>query len=182
MFHQRLVSVAVRGLTDGPNIVCGDDGDTVEEIVAVSRVRAPDEGPGCAVPMFNHRAVSGEAVVPCPANRPDVIVSDRGNARERIGLRPQIWASDNFPIGGRDWAGNEQSEQDKSGCASDFHVVVPFYGEHQSLPSSTSPKHHPGKKGLVWISNSFVAFVINPRRLSLPFPVNTSAARLCRRG
>ena len=42
MFHQRLVSVAVRSLTDSPNVICGDDGHSVEEIVAVSRIRAPD--------------------------------------------------------------------------------------------------------------------------------------------
>src|SRR5712692_4403384 len=122
---------------DGPDIVGGHCGYRLKNIDGCAGVRALDDGPTRAVPVFDQRPIREEAVVPCPTDRPHVVVRDGVNARERIGLRPRIWTSDNLPISARDWAADEQSEQDKSGCASDFHVVVSFYGEHQSPTSST---------------------------------------------
>src|SRR6266568_4366388 len=139
MLHQRLVSVTVRGLTDGPNVIRGNDGDAIEEIVAGSGVGTSNDGPTRAVPVFDQRPIREEAVVPCPTDRPHVVVRDGVNARERIGLRPRIWTSDNPPIDGRDWADDEQSEQDKSGCPSDFHVVVYYHMLFLSMANTKSP-------------------------------------------
>jgi hypothetical protein len=44
-----------------------------------------------------------------------------------------------------------------------------FYGERQSPPLSTIREHHPAKKGLVWISNSFVTFRDQPTPALLSF-------------
>src|SRR5205807_9655679 len=73
MFHQSGVSVAVRGLTDGPDVVCRDDSDAIEEIVAVGGVRTPYYRPACAVPMFSYGAVSVELRLEGRSDRPDML-------------------------------------------------------------------------------------------------------------
>src|SRR5438552_11197116 len=100
MFHQSVVSVAVRGLTDGPNVVCRDDSDAIEEIVAVGGVRTPHERPACAVPMFSYGAVSVELRVVGPSDRPNIIIRHGCDRRQTISLSACIRASDDFPIGG----------------------------------------------------------------------------------
>src|SRR5947199_9185384 len=99
MFHQRAVNAAVGGLTDGPHVICRDDGDAIEEIVSVRRVRTPHERPACAVPMFSYGAVSVELRVEGPSHRPYITVSDGCDGRQTIGLPAHIRAGDDFPIG-----------------------------------------------------------------------------------
>lgn len=134
MFYQRVVSAAIRGLTNRPNVICRHDADTIEEVVAVGRVRTRHNGPACAVPMFNHRAVSAQLLIVGRADRPDIIVSHGRDREQGIGLRSRIWTRDNLPIGGEDCVGNGQSEQHESGCASNFHVSL-FLAQRDTAPT-----------------------------------------------
>src|SRR5438093_1256278 len=120
--RQRAVfTPAGSGPADGPYIVRGDGIDGEEDVIVNGG--AGHDAPRRAVPMHRERMVV-KVIIGRVTDRPQVVVRDGVNARERIGLRPRIWTSDNLPISARDWAADKQSEQDKSGCASDFHVVA----------------------------------------------------------
>src|SRR5947199_2059425 len=121
MFHQRAVNAAVGGLTDGPHVICRDDGDAIEEIVSVRRVRAPHERPACTVPMFSYGAVSVELRAEGPSDCPNIIIRHGCDRRQTIGLPAGISAGDGFPITGPGRVACEQGENDENRCMAYFH-------------------------------------------------------------
>ena len=125
-------------LTDGPNVICRDGGDAIEEIVTARRVRTSHQRPACAVPMFSQSAVGAKRLVVSPSDRPRIIVS-RGRDRRQLlactpfGLATALTRQSAARV---KWPPNSENQE----LIHDVFSlrIVPSFGEHHVRPWSLS--------------------------------------------